>query len=486
MEFVGLPRPRVLSIPLLLLTVALAGCAPQIRLAQPRIPLPARFETTPVARDSVALDQWWTAFADPQLSELIDAALVRSTDARTAYFRLSEARAIRALRRSQRWPTGNLSGSAKSQEGHQFTGNDPLGQTANATSQSLNFNPSWELDVFGRLAAIGREADATYKAAHYDYHAARMALAADVGSALFEARSLAAQRADAAETLRIANELADTSALGLSHGLVAAADAARLQRDEAAAQAEIERLDTALRNAKRSLLVLIGDARAPTDSLVVEPRLAPPPDLPAAIPSLLLTRRPDILAAEQRLAAATQTVQIDRLALFPSVSLQGASNLTRTSALFGGTTGLWSIAGALSLPILDRPRLMAQLRISEARGQQAVVSYEAAVQAAFRDADNALAAAAADRQRLGNLARAEERARYAFGAARRGYRAGLTDLTTLLQSEQSWRQARSTLIAARAQALTGTIDVYRTLGGGWDAAAYPAPGDLLPHPPSSH
>lgn len=448
----------------------LAGCAPRVDLAQPQLALPARFEAAGQAQtDATSLDRWWDGFGDPQLAALITEALARSTDARTAYFRLREARAVRDRTRSQQWPSGAISGSAAAQNGTVISGRDLAGSTAGVTSQSIAFSPSWELDLFGRLAAIGESARATYVAAAYDYHAARMSIAADVGTSLFEARSLAVQQADAEETLRIARELARASALGRDHGLVAAADTARLEGDVATAQAEATRIAVALRNAKRSLLVLTGHADAPTEGLEIKAELASPPPLPSLLPAVLLERRPDILAAQARLAAATSAVRIDRLALFPRFTLQGSGSISRTTGPVGLVSGLWSVASGLSLPVLDRTRLMAQLRATEAQGQQAVVAYEAAVQNGFRDADIALATATADRVRLADLTQAEERARFAFDAGRKGYGAGLTDLTTLLQSERTWRAARTALTLARAQVLTDIVSVYRALGGGWSA-----------------
>ena len=460
-----LPGPRFSS--LILLTL-LCGCAPSVELARPKLALPQQFEAAPAAVAQERLDRWWDRFDDMQLSAFVEKALAQNTDARSAYFRLREARAIRDQSLSQRLPTGSVSGSAQIQDGRQLSGTDLLGTTARSDRQSLSFSPSWELDLFGRLGAIGEGARANYVAAAYDYHAARLSLAADVASALFEARGLAVQRDDAQEGLRIAQELARTSELGRDHGLVAASETARLEGDEATAKAELTRIETALRNAKRSLLVLIGTPDAPTESLSIEARLDTPPPVPALLPAMLLTRRPDILAAEARLAAATSAVKVDRLALFPRFTLQGSGSISRTSGAVGGVSGLWSLATGLSLPVLDRTRLMAQLRATQAQGEGAVVSYEAAVQSAFRDADIALALAAADRTRLADLSRAEERARFAFDAGRKGYSAGLTDLTTLLQSEQTWRAARRALTNARTQALNNVVGAFRALGGGWN------------------
>lgn len=475
------PGPRFSS---LILFGLLCGCAPSVELARPKVALPQRFEATPAPLAQEKLDRWWDRFNDAQLSALVEQALAQNTDARSAYFRLREARAIRDQSLSQRLPTGSISGSAQIQDGRQLSGTDLLGTTARSDRQSLSFSPSWELDLFGRLGAIGEGARANYVAAAYDYHAARLSLAADVASALFEARGLAVQRDDAQEGLRIAQELARASELGRDHGLVAASETARLEGDEATAKAELTRIETALRNAKRSLLVLIGTPDAPTESLSIEARLETAPPVPALLPAMLLTRRPDILAAEARLAAATSAVKIDRLALFPRFTLQGSGSISRTSGAVGGVSGLWSLATALSLPVLDRTRLMAQLRATQAQGEGAVVSYEAAVQSAFRDADIALALVAADRERLADLSRAEERARFAFDAGRRGYSAGLTNLTTLLQSEQTWRAARRALTNARTQALSNVVGAFRALGGGWNpddpATAPDQPAIVLP------
>ncbi len=466
----------------------LAGCAPGVRLDRPQVALPQVFEpaSSTASGEVTSIDRWWDRFGDPQLVELIVLALSRSTDARTAYFRVQEARGVRAQAQSQRLPTGNIAGGATIRGGEQLSGRDLTGSTVSTRALSAQFTPAWELDVFGRLAAIGRSADASYVAAAYDYHATRLALAADVASTLFQARGLAVQGGDAAETLRIARELASTSRLGLERGLVASADTARLEGDVATAQAESIRIETALRNTKRSLLVLVGRPVDPVETLQIGAELEPPPTVPTFLPATLLVRRPDVLAAEQRLVALTAQVKVDRLGLFPQFTLQGSGSITGTTGALAGTNALWSLAGGLALPILDRPRLLARLRITEAQGQQAVVAYEAAVQDAFRDADNALALVSSDIPRLRELSRAEERGRFAFEAARRGYRAGLTDLTTLLQSERTWRAARSALTAARAQALTNVVGAFTALGGGWDPtspASLPGKPDIpLPVP----
>jgi outer membrane protein, multidrug efflux system len=453
--------------------VLAGGCAPTIRLPQPDARVPAGFERPPEPSGALALDRWWDGFQDPQLAQLVTIALERSTTARLAYARIVEARAVRSQTRASTLPSGSLSGSATEQGSERLWGNG-LSQPG-STSYAATFSPSWEIDLFGRLAAIRGRAEFDYQASVYDFYGARLALAADVAASLFQARFLSVQLDNARDTLRIASELARTSELGFERGLTSGQDAARLEADVASAQAEVVRLEGELRAAKRSLLILVGDPTASTDTLAIVPALGAPPALPPATPGLLLTRRPDVRSAEVSLAAAARSVQIDRLALFPRFTLSGSAGLTGAA---GGGTGLWSIVGGLTAPVLDRPRLMAQLRITEARGAQAVIGYEQAVQSAFGEAENALTRVDADRRRLGDLARAAERSRYAFDAARRGYAAGVTDLTTLLQSERTWLQNRATLNAAQYALLSDSVAAIRALGGGWDSQ-----GDLDPRAP---
>lgn len=463
---------RLPAIASALLVLALAaGCAPAAHLSAPAAGVPAAYDAPAVATPAspIALDRWWGQFGDAQLESLVDEALAHSTTARAAYARLAEARAQRAQQRAATLPSGSLSGSATEQgtRGLSGTGQDSGGQA----SYALNLYPSWEVDLFGRLAATRAQADATSEAASLDYYGARLALAGDVAAALFQARYLARQLEAARDTQGIADRLAASATLANQRGLTSTQDLARLQTDAASAAAEVIRLGAELHAATRSLLILVGRPNAAVASLPIAARLDPPPALPALAPGDLLLRRPDVLAAERNLRAAALTLRIDRLALFPRISIQPGIGLVANGPPAAGATAIWSIAAGLTLPVLDRPRLMAAMRVSQARGEQSVIAYERAVQTAYGEAENALVRLAASQSRLADLTRAEDRARFAFDAAQRGYAAGLSDLTTLLQTERTWLQARSALDAERYAALADTVTTIRALGGGWDPAS---------------
>ncbi|NYD89131.1 efflux transporter outer membrane subunit [Sphingomonas melonis] len=466
------------------LALTVAACAPSVHLPSAKTALPVAFEQSLLAEANVPLDQWWTVFDDAQLSGLIESALADGFDSRLAFARLLEARAVRSRSIRDTGPTGNLGATYTRPYTSQLSTNLPaidfgtpsaggtdLSQLFNPTgpinNYGLSLNASWEIDLFGRLAAVRRQARETFAAETLDYQATRVSVAADIASYLFQARGEAAQLANARDTLRISGELAAAARLGVERGLTAGGDAARIETDEANARAEVARFSNALDTSRRQILILTGRGTDPLASLVITPDLSPAPAPPATIPAQLLARRPDVRVAELRLAAAATQVRVDRLALFPRIDLRPGAAFSSTNAPLGATSIVWTLGAGLALPVLDRPRLLASLRITEARGLQAVVSYERAVQTAYQEADRALASIIADRERSAALDRAEERARFAFDAARTGYRIGVTDLTALLQAEQAWRTARTAAINQRSLSLRDTVAAYRSLGGGW-------------------
>jgi outer membrane protein TolC len=223
----------------------------------------------------------------------------------------------------------------------------------------------------------------------------------------------------------------------------------------------------------------LGRGTAARASLPVSPSLAQPPAPPASLPGDLLRRRPDVREAEERLAVATAQLKIDRLALFPKVTILPGVGLVKSSQTFNGqdfssTMFNWSVGAGLSVPVLSRPQLLYTAKASQARADQAVSAYEKAVQTAFGEADNALVQLAADRNRLTLLDAGERQSRAAFDSAQKLYDAGLSDLTTLLQTEQAWRAARSQATSARTQALRRSVQTFKALGGGWNPADAPS------------
>jgi outer membrane protein, multidrug efflux system len=471
------PRAAAFLLACILVGACTTGRAPR----PPEAALPGRFEA-PGAAVAQPLDRWWTVYGDPQLEGLVDQALARNFDARLALARLEEARALRSSRLAQIGPQGGIEGSGEVRQTEDIGGEQsvdipgvppgfsltPSGTSAQA---NLGFNVSWELDLFGRNAATRRAAEGEFAAARFEAEAARAATAAEIADSLFEARAVAVQIEDARATLRIQEELARVARIRGERGLAPTSDTARIEADVAQATAQLRELEAQLRTLRRSLLLLIGNATAELDSFQVTADLGPVPAPPALIPGELLVRRPDVRQAEARIEAAAGNLTLAELELFPRITLRPGLGLGLQRGTFESTTAFWAFGVGLTLPVLDRARLLAELRASGARAEQAVLGYEQAVQTAYAEADQALTLLEADRNRLAVLEAGAQRARVAFDAAQRRYALGLEDLTAVLDAERAWRATRSAAAAAHAQALRRSVQTFRAFGGGWTPPA---------------
>lgn len=455
-----------------LAALALAACATP-RPADVR--LPGAYEAQAQApAGAVDLDAWWTAFADPQLTGLIDQALARNTDVRTAAARLEEARATRASALTLFLPQGDARGSASRTETEQLSG-PPLefpGFSTSGVSErySADFNVTWEIDLFGRVFAANRAARADLAAARYAYEGARAAIAAQVADAYFQARGLAIQLADAQETVRIQRELYDIATRRAQLGLASSSEPDRVAGDLAQAEAQAAGLEAELQAQKRAILILAGRVVEPTASVSAPPVVGQAPPVPTQIPSELLARRPDVREAEARVRAAAGRQDVAARAFFPTFVLTpGIGWAKQSQPGFETETQSWTIGGTVTQPVLSIPRLLADLKAQNARTEQAVIAYERAVQTAFQEAEGALVRLDADRRRVTLLTEGERRAARAYEAARLGYERGLADLSTTLSAEQAWRATRAQLTSAQVQSLRRTVQAYKALGGGWDA-----------------
>lgn len=458
-------------------TLAVAACA-STRDVDTRLPAAYEAPAATAAPDPALLDAWWTAFGDPQLNALVDQALAASPDARTAAARLREARAVRAGALTAFLPQGNLRGSGSKTENKVVDGTvisvPGFSSAGDSETYSANFDVSWELDLFGRLWATRRAANAEIAAARLDYEAARASLAANVADGYFQARGLAIQLDDAKATERIQSELYRVASIRAERGLGSTADADRVAGDLAQARSSVAQLEAELQAQRRNLLILTGRGIEPTASLPVTAEVGAVPEVPAVVPAELLARRPDVRRAEAMLVSALGRLDYAKLAFFPTFKLAPGIGLQKSEQpSYSATIQSWTIGANVTVPVLDIPRLLSELKAQDARTEQAAIAYEKAVQTAYGEAENALVQLAADRRRLALLDAGEDRAERAFEASRRGYGAGLVDLQTTLNNEQAWRAVRTQETAAQVQALRRAVQAYKALGGGWPLESAP-------------
>lgn len=464
-----IPQQRVALIAILF-PCALSACAGH-PLRSPDITVPASFASASrTVATPAALDRWWMLFADPQLSELVEAALLHAPDARSALAVLDEARATRAQALSRFNPQGNITSSISRQRSDMSGASFPGLATTSAgatTVYSGAFNPSWEIDLFGRRGAARDAADADLAAAVFRQEAAMQSLSSNVAGNLFEARGLAVRLEEARETRRVARDLANIGRRRVEAGIGSQVDAASLEADFATTEDAVRGLEAQLAVSRRTLVVLIGRGTEALDVVPIQPWLGETPPIPAATPATLLVARPDVREAQAALQSAAGTLKLNERALLPTFNLLPGISRNGVAGSSGYATSLWSLGAGLTLPIFDRQRLLAQARGARARGEQAVIAYEKVVQTAYGEAEQAFVTVAANQDRVAILARAAATAEFAFEAQREGYRAGVVDLTTLLNAERTWRANRQALSAMRATSLRDAVNLFRALGGGW-------------------
>ena len=419
-----------------------------------------------------ALDNWWTLYNDPQLDGLVDEALKNAPDSKTALAVLEQAAAVRAETIDKTWlPSGQIQSSATRTQTHTFGSASSLGQLfappGASENYSATFDVSWELDLWGRRAAATRGANADFYNAAFTYEATKTSLIASVANSLFQARGLALNLKDALETARVDRELAHISEVQAKAGLVASGDADQAMANAEAADAQAESYRAQLLAAQRTLLVLVGHGFDKVETLPASASVGTPPAVPVTLPGDLLRRRPDVKAAEWRIASAAATLRTADLAVLPTINLQPGLSLTKSTGPFGYTSDAWSIGAGLVQPVLDRPRLIAAIHAQRAVAEQDVIAYEKAVQQAYSDVETAFIYLDSDGRRVRMLTEAEARARSAYDKAKLGYSHGLNDLTTALQAENTWRSVQSQLSSAEISLMERSVQSFKAVGGGW-------------------
>ena len=462
--------------PLLLcgLLAACAGAGPNYQA--PVTPVAAAWQAVPleatVPTGDIDLSRWWTQLADPQLSRLVEDALSANPDLQRAKSALMAARAARELAAANRFPTVSASVDASR-------------STALGASRSLyqtGFDASWEPDVFGGTRRALEAAEADLAASEADLQAARVSLVAEVALNYVELRAYQARLSIARDNLASQAETAQITDWRSQAGLASSLEVEQARSNRDSTQAALPALDTGRAGAEHRLAILTG--RTPGSlhaTLAVDagkrgnalPRL--PPGIALSIPAEVLRQRPDVRAAERRLAAETARIGQAEAARYPGFSLSGNLGLEALglSVLGGGGQIARSLAAGVSGPLFDWGRARARVQAQEAVRDQRRAAYEATVLTALEEVQNALVALANGRARQQALGSAAEAARNAAVLARQRYTSGLIDFQTVLTVERSLLSIEDSLASAEAERVTALIQLYKALGGGW------SPGDSV-------
>ncbi len=451
----------------LLVMLVLAGCAlkdpperPQLlKEALPNLQVPPAWSSQSAAAPAAPVAQagWLASFDDPQLKALVGEALANNPDLQVAAARVEQAasyvKAAGATLRPQVTALarggGALSGDSSGLEG--------AGITAN-----------WELDVWGRVRAGRASASVQYASAELDAEYARQSLAALVAKSWFLASEARLQKANAEEMAGASEKQLGLANDRLRVGRGDEYDVALARANLATFRDSVLNLDLAYRQALRALEALAG--RYPAAALAVPPQLAAlPGPIPVGMPSELLERRPDVVAAERRVAAAFYRVEEAKAARLPRISLTAAVT-SITSELFvlkQRDNPVWSAGASLAAPLYLGGQLQAQVEIRTAEQKQALAEYARVGSRAFGEVENALSTAFALAAREAILRDAVVDNGRALELANVRFRIGSGDLRAVQQQSLALHAARTALLRVQAERLVQRVNLHLALGGGF-------------------
>jgi len=426
--------------------------------------LPAAPAVTPEAA-SFGDVKWWEAFQDDALRDLIRAALQQNYDVRIAAARILQARAQLGITRADQLPQINVLASVANERSPAVAGRPAIETSPTQITGSL----AWELDFWGKFRRATESARANLFAEEWAQRQVMSSLVSDVATAYFQLREQDLELEISRRTLTSRQDSLRLTQLLADRGATSMLDVRQAEQLVFGAGASIPDLERRIEQQENFLSILVGrnpDSIARGRPLVDQPH---PPDVPAGLPSTLLERRPDILQAEQQLVATNAQIGVAKAEYFPQISLTavGGSQSSALTRLFAGPAGLWSVGVGALQPVFEGGRIRNNVRFAEARTQEATLVYQRTVQQAFREVADALVGyrksqdvriqqqqltnAAADATRLSNM-------RYGRGAA---------SYLEVLDSETRSFVAQLALAQAELRELQSLVEIYRSLGGGW-------------------
>lgn len=415
---------------------------------------------------------WWRQFEDPVLDQIVTRALSSNLDLRIALARVAEARALFTDQRLDQLPRiGVAGGSVQSRQQQPGSGEARV----ESETYQLGFDAAWEIDLFGRVRRGVQAAGAEADAARADLRDVQVTVAAEVARNYFELRGAQARLDVARRNLETQRDTVRITQARFDVGGADPIDILSAKARLSATEATIPTLITAERQAAHRLAVLAGERPGALDDLLA-PRAARTAPFAKALPigdaGDLLRRRPDVQAAERRLAAQTARVGVATADLFPRVRVTGFLGFLAgdLSSLGEGASNAWSIAPSVTWPGLDMGGARARLRAQEARSDASLALYDQTVLRALEDVENALVSYGQRQAQLRSLSDQAAASRRAAELARVRYKEGGLDFLVLLDAERTLLAAEDAVSVAETGVNTDVAAVYKALGGGWPAA----------------
>ena len=423
--------------------------------------------TQAASTQSIGDEKWWEVFQDPQLQELIRTALKNNYDVQIAAARILKAQAQLGITRADQLPTINAGAQAINFQAPQnkFTPNTE--SDVNAVGASFN----WQLDFWGKYRRATEAARANLVATRWAKEYVTSTLVSDVAASYFQLRALDLQLEISRRTLAARKESLKLTQTLVSGGATNMLDQRQAEQLVAAAAENIPDLERRIQQQENYISTLLGSNPGPIARglpLIDQPH---PPEVPAGLPSSLLERRPDIREAEEQLVAANAQIGVAKAAYYPNITLTANAGYASSAltSLFTGPAGWWAFGGTLTQPIFEGGRIKSGVRYSEAQKQEFLLMYQKTIQEAFRGVSDSLVAYQKDREFLEYHEQLTAAAQDSARLSEVRYGGGRASYLEVLTNETNYFNAELGLAQARLNQLLALVNLYRTLGGGWQS-----------------
>ncbi len=425
--------------------------------------------------------QWWKSFNDESLNRLVDAASKQNLSLRAAGLRVIQARAQRGIAVGQFFPQSQSANGGI--DNNRISRNTAAGTRGDRSyaDESLGLQAAWELDFWGKFRRGIESADASLLSQVADYDTIMVSVIADTASNYVLIRSLQERLAFARANVALQQDTLNLTDIRFKAGAVSELDVATARATLATTQSLIPLLEDSLRSTTLALCVLLGQTPSQLADFLGPASVVPqvPAEIASGVPADLLKRRPDIRRAERLAASISEQIGIAKADFFPSVSIAGrtsfrTSNFDPGSGLRPGLNNLFdanSFDGFVGLsfnwPILNYGRIENNVRVQDARFQQAIVQYQQTVLGAAAEVEAGLSSFLRNRERTTFLAESADAAKRAVELSAVQYRAGAIDFIRLNDAQSRLTEQQDALADSRARAAIGAISTFRALGGGW-------------------
>lgn len=441
----------------------------------------SKIETPALASDPPVDPAWWTAaFNDPVLDKLVQTALDQSLDLQSAAMRVLQARQSLAIAVGNQYPQSqDISGSAGRQRSNDRSEN----------IYDLGFSLAWEADIWGRFTLAVRSAEAQLDASIADYDGVMVTLLADISANYLSIRTLQERIAVAR-----ANVTLQEKSLAIATTKYEGGEVSELDMDQATTllyntRALVYSFSQALQQTNNALAVLLGQTPASLKEILQQPAPLPTiaPQISIGMPQELLRRRPDVRAAERRLAAQSAEIGFAITELYPHFGISGSIGSTVDTAegldfddMFSNDALGWGLFGGFQWNVLNYDRLKSNIRLQDALFQQLVVDYRNTLLQAQAEVENAIIGYLNTQKQSVDYRIAAEAAERAAGVSEYQYQEGLIEFDTVINVLSSLRAQQDQLATTRGLVAANLVDTYRALGGGWQVRGNAAPDELLP------